>query len=93
MWKDDAFLESGSPAMPANWAEAFADCNEQYRQRNWTTILWTDQSIRAFLEKHYHWFLPAYDSYPYNIQRVDAARYFILYHFGGERRLKPLEAL
>ena len=35
------------------------------------------------MNKEYSSFLPVYESYPYNIQRVDAARYFILYHFGG----------
>lgn len=29
------------------------------------------------------WFLPAYDAYPFNIQRVDAARYFLLHEYGG----------
>ncbi|KAL9182285.1 hypothetical protein ACHAXT_012937 [Thalassiosira profunda] len=83
MWKDDAFLENSSPALPTNWTKAFADCNEQYRKRNWTTILWSDESLRSFFEDHYQDFLPTYDSYRYNIQRVDAARYFVLFHFGG----------
>jgi len=29
------------------------------------------------------WFLPTYDNYPYNIQRVDSSRYFLLYQYGG----------
>lgn len=35
------------------------------------------------LQEHYPWFLPTYLSYPYNIQRVDVLRYFILLHHGG----------
>lgn len=47
----------------------------------------------------YPWFLPTYDSYSYNIQRVDAMRYFVLVRYGGIyldldistiRRLDPL---
>mmetsp|Transcript_33309 Transcript_33309/g.60011 ORF Transcript_33309/g.60011 Transcript_33309/m.60011 type:complete len:318 (-) Transcript_33309:6-959(-) len=83
MWRDDSIIENNNPELPVNWTKAFAQCNEQYRLRNWTTILWTDDSIRAFIEKHYPSFVPTYKSYPYNIQRVDAARYFILYHYGG----------
>lgn len=46
-------------------------------------MFWTDDSIRSFLEKEYPWILSTFDSYPYPIQRVDAFRYFVLYHYGG----------
>lgn len=35
------------------------------------------------MEKEYPWFMPTFYSYPHHIQRVDAARYFILHYFGG----------
>lgn len=75
MWKDDT--------VPEQWKGPFEKCKETYEQRNWTTILWTDATIRSFLIENYEYFLPTFDSYPYDIQRVDAARYFILYHYGG----------
>ena len=74
-WRDDN--------IPEHWSKSYHNCKETYNKKNWTTILWTDATIRSFLTEHYSNFLPVYDSYPYNIQRVDAARYFILYHFGG----------
>lgn len=37
----------------------------------------------GLLQDHYPWFLPTYLAYPYHIQRVDAIRYFLLYHYGG----------
>lgn len=37
----------------------------------------------AMSQDHYPWFLPTYLSYPYNIQRVDVLRYFILHKLGG----------
>ena len=46
-------------------------------------ILWDDASARELIESKFSFFLQTYDSYPMNIQRVDASRYFILYHFGG----------
>jgi mannosyltransferase OCH1-like enzyme/UDP:flavonoid glycosyltransferase YjiC (YdhE family)/GT2 family glycosyltransferase len=49
----------------------------------WTHYLWTDADIDAFMRRHYPWFLPIYSAYPEQIKRVDAVRYFILYHFGG----------
>lgn len=62
-------------------------------------MLWTDASSREFIETHYPWFLETYDGYTYPIQRADAIRYFVLYHYGGiymdldigcMRRMDPL---
>jgi len=49
----------------------------------WLHMLWTDEMNREFIESNYPHFLSIYDGYATNIQRVDAARYFILYHYGG----------
>lgn len=46
-------------------------------------ILWTDKDNRDFIEEKFSWFLPIYDGYKKNIERVDAVRYFILYEYGG----------
>jgi len=63
-----------------------ARCENLHRlekENKWKTILWTDESTRSFIALHYPWFLQKYNAYKYDIQRVDVARYFILYHFGG----------
>lgn len=46
-------------------------------------MLWTDADSRKFLVEHYPWFVAIFDAYPYPIQRADAIRYFVLYHYGG----------
>lgn len=46
-------------------------------------MLWTDDSSREFIKTHYSWFLGTFDAYTYPIQRADAIRYFVLYHYGG----------
>ena len=51
--------------------------------KNWTYFFWNDSDIDAFMRTHFEWFIPVYDSYPNDIQRVDAFRYFVLFHFGG----------
>jgi len=53
------------------------------RHPSWQHILWTDEMNRKFIATDFPWFLETYDAYETNIQRVDAARYFILYHYGG----------
>ena len=45
--------------------------------------LWTDAGSREFIAEHYSWFLDTFDNYTYPIQRADAIRYFVLYHYGG----------
>lgn len=63
--------------------------------------MWTDATARDFIQLEYPWFLETFDSYPFNIQRADALRYFVLAHYGGiyidlddgcQRRLDPLLA-
>ncbi|EFN54978.1 hypothetical protein CHLNCDRAFT_10358, partial [Chlorella variabilis] len=67
--------------VPQKWAAARQSCidlHPDYEHR-----LWTDADGLKFIEDHYPWFLPTYLSYPYNIQRVDVLRYFILHKLGG----------
>lgn len=53
------------------------------RHPNWEYRLWTDEDNRNFIRNDFPDFLPRYDAYPLQIQRVDAVRYFLLYRFGG----------
>ena len=56
---------------------------EYYPESEYTHMLWTDTNGRQLIQDHYPWFLKTYDAYRYNINRADAARYFILHHYGG----------
>jgi inositol phosphorylceramide mannosyltransferase catalytic subunit len=60
---------------------------------------WTDSDCVAFITREYPQFLSTFVNYPYNIQRADAIRYFLLAHYGGiyidldngcNRRLDPM---
>jgi mannosyltransferase OCH1-like enzyme len=50
---------------------------------SWKYVLMTDEDNRNFVKKHFSDFLPYYDKFEYNIQRVDAVRYMWLYMYGG----------
>lgn len=50
---------------------------------HWEYRLWSDADNRDFIARCHAWFLPIYDAYPEPIMRADAARYFILLHYGG----------
>ena len=68
-------------SVPMRWATAQQSC--LYYHADWEYWLWTDETAHNFIKKHYSWFMPTFEAYPHPIQRVDALRYFILYHYGG----------
>jgi mannosyltransferase OCH1-like enzyme len=45
--------------------------------------IWNTTAAQTFFESEYAWFLPIYHSYTHPIQRVDALKYFLLWHYGG----------
>jgi len=89
IWKDNDIPKKCIP-LQYTWLTHHPD---------WEYRLWTYVDNRAFIVQHYDWFLPIYDGYPENIMRVDAVRYFILYHYGGLyvdldfECLRPLDSL
>lgn len=67
--------------VPEQWRNAQHSCIS--RHKDYTYKLWTDEDGLDLIKREYPWFLKTYLSYPYQIQRVDAVRYFILHKFGG----------
>ncbi|EJF61182.1 hypothetical protein DICSQDRAFT_106213 [Dichomitus squalens LYAD-421 SS1] len=86
-----------SETLPTKWANVSQGCRDVMPDYEYK--LWTDASAREFIAQHYSWFLDTFDGYTYPIQRADAIRYFVLYHYGGVyidldmgclRRMDPL---
>jgi mannosyltransferase OCH1-like enzyme len=73
-WKS----KSSIPENFRYWSGTIRDLNPQF-----SYYFWDDGDNRTFIETNYPWFLDVYDKYPLEIYRVDAVRYFWLYHFGG----------
>lgn len=47
-------------------------------------VFWTDDDIHRFMLREYPTFYrETFIQYPHVIQRIDAFRYFVLYHYGG----------
>ena len=63
-------------AAPSGWKQS----SEAWRRMHpeCTYLLWSDKDLRNLIKNKFSWFLGTYDGYPNAIQRVDAARYFIL---------------
>jgi len=72
-WKTDV-LPFPYDELSATWKELHPD---------WEHIIWTDEMNKDFIKDHYPEFLEKYESYPLNIQRADAFRYFVLRKYGG----------
>eukprot|EP00730_Choanoeca_flexa_P015433 TRINITY_DN7087_c0_g1_i2.p2 TRINITY_DN7087_c0_g1~~TRINITY_DN7087_c0_g1_i2.p2 ORF type:complete len:390 (+),score=44.08 TRINITY_DN7087_c0_g1_i2:35-1204(+) len=67
--------------LPPSWRAASKEW--QQRHRGCKYVFWSDRRLRRLIARYYAWFLSTYDGYPRVIQRVDAARYFILHAYGG----------
>jgi len=72
-------------SLPPDWRECHDSCRKLHVRSPtpWTFFLWTDDEARRLVADNYPWFLPTFDGYRFPIQRVDAFRYFALYHYGG----------
>jgi len=70
-----------SRTLPTRWKKII----DAWKRTNpdWKIMFWSDVDNRNYIAKNYPDFLPVFDSYPYNIQRADAIRYFLLKDFGG----------
>ena len=67
--------------IPAKWWHSYENCRKIYP--DFKFVFWTDNAALAFITEKYPWFQSTFEGYKYPIQRVDALRYFILYHYGG----------
>ena len=76
-----AHLSWKTEVLPAHWAPSLASWRRLHPE--WEVILWTDTTLREFMESVFPDRLALYDSFKYNIQRVDMARYCLLEHHGG----------
>eukprot|EP01112_Ceratiomyxa_fruticulosa_P000040 TRINITY_DN1003_c0_g1_i3.p1 TRINITY_DN1003_c0_g1~~TRINITY_DN1003_c0_g1_i3.p1 ORF type:complete len:328 (-),score=16.94 TRINITY_DN1003_c0_g1_i3:73-1056(-) len=72
-------------SVPSEWSHCVDSWsnNRWPDKNNYEHILWTDKMLLDFLTEHFPWFLPTYNNYRYPIQKIDAARLFLLYKYGG----------
>ncbi len=70
--------KEGLPEMYRNNWRSCEDINKGYKE-----ILWSNEEVVDLLDKYYPWFVKVYKSYYHSSQRAEAARHFIIYHFGG----------
>ena len=67
--------------LPQDWADTPSRWKELHPTYEYK--FWSDDDNRKLIQEYYPWFLDTYDGYPAPIQRADAARYFVVLHYGG----------
>lgn len=68
-WKDEN-IPNTFHNWPASW---------KHHNPEWTYTLWTDEANRHLVERHYPWFLEAYDALDQPVMKADAVRYLYLH--------------
>jgi mannosyltransferase OCH1-like enzyme len=67
--------------IPETWSSAQQMCKDN--NPDYVIYMWTENLAHEFIQRNYKWFISTYDAYRLPIQRVDALKYFILWHYGG----------
>ncbi|ROT38127.1 hypothetical protein SODALDRAFT_324552 [Sodiomyces alkalinus F11] len=77
--------DKGNDTLPADWAVLRQTCIDLHSDDDdeWQHMLWTQAKSHDFVATNFPSFLAIYDNYRYPVQRVDALRYLLLYHYGG----------
>lgn len=75
------YFKPENGTMPESWQEAQQSIKKHHPDYKY--VLWDEGMAHEFMEENYPWFLPTYDAYPLRMMRIDALRYFFLYHYGG----------
>lgn len=66
------------PRKLQRYADSCKQQNDTYEYK-----LWTDDDLRALVVKEFPQYISAYDKFSHNIERVDFARYVMMYSIGG----------
>lgn len=72
----------GTSSLPASSRSRAPALCRKYNP-NFNIRIWNETEAHSFIANEYPWFLQTYDTYKHPIQRVDALKYFALYHYGG----------
>ena len=80
-------IHQTAPKDKSKWKKEWYTCQETwlkfFPEPEYKHIMWYDEDLENLIEKDFPSFYNIYKSYEKNIQRIDIARYFILYKYGG----------
>lgn len=77
-----------APSDKSKWHETWDECHNSWLLKfpspEYEHKLWNDEEdLENFIRDEFPWFLDIFKKYSRKIQRIDLARYFILFKYGG----------
>lgn len=87
-WRTDAvpkIIHQTAPADRGRWHPIWSLCQPTWQKHfpDYEYKFWNDVDIEAFMRTRFPSFYPSFMGFRYQIHRVDAFRYFLLYDVGG----------
>lgn len=78
-------IHQTAPTDRTKWHPLWSLCQPTWRQNfpDYKYKLWSDEDIDEFMRARFPSFYPSFAGFRYQIQRVDAFRYFLLFDVGG----------
>jgi len=80
-------IHQTAPADKSRWNDVWIECQTTWLQHfpspEYEYIMWTDEDLENLIKNDFPWYYDIYIGYDVNIKRIDIARYFILYKYGG----------
>ena len=64
------------------YKSCYNNCRVKFKKWGWEHIIWDEKSIDKLFKK-YPKYQKIYNSLPMTIQKIDVAKYMIMYHYGG----------
>jgi mannosyltransferase OCH1-like enzyme len=78
-------IHQTAPSDKSKWHPIWEPCQASWKKHfpDYEYKFWSDEDLEELIATKYPWFLDTYKGYDKTIKRVDAARYFIMYEYGG----------
>ena len=80
-------IHQTAPSDKNKWHPIWHTCQESwlthFKSPEYEYRMWSDEDLDNLIKTDFNYFYDIYKSYSKNINRIDIARYFILYKYGG----------
>jgi len=80
-------IHQTAPSDKSKWKPEWYACQKTWKkyfpEPEYKHIMWTDEALDKFMKKEFPDYYPIYKGYDKNIKRIDMARCFYLYKYGG----------
>ncbi len=80
-------IHQTAPKDLSKWRPEWYSCYNTWKQHfpksEYKHVMWYDEDLENLIKNDFPWFYPLYMSYDKKIKKIDIARYFILYKYGG----------